>query len=300
MECPHCTRNISATAIRCRYCRRPVNGYARDWAKETLWPSLTKAARAAGRFLKKGRSPAACPWSYADAILITVFLWLFITNDPFHISSGVFKFIRSTFPTFVKDPRFLNYLNIYIGTMIFKAVALVIVIVMTKVRGAEIMKTVFSRGNVSELWWKLYLPLYTIACLVLRDISSLNPLLPNLPFDSVFPEAKLVGNIVVMFSVIVIAPVVEEMIFRGFLYPAFNRYMGMHPAVFITAALFTLAHYPQISDDVVFMGTLFSLSLIITYARALTGSTIFAILLHLIYNLMYVAVGVVNYFILKY
>ena len=158
----------------------------------------------------------------------------------------------------------------------------------------------FSAGDVPETWWRAYLPLYAIACLVLRDISSLNPLVPNLPFDSIFLEAKIIGNVVVIFSVILIAPVVEEAIFRGFLYPGINRYVGMHPAVFVTAALFTLAHYPQVRGEPVFAATLFLLGLIITYARALTGSTLLAVLMHFIYNSMYVAVGLVNYMILKY
>lgn len=268
--------------------------------RDTLWPAVVRVAREAQRVFVQGRNDKACPWSYIDAILITVLLWLFIANDPLHVSSSVSKFLRLTFPGLAKEPRLLYYLNIYIGTMIFKAVSLAIVIVLTKARGAEIFKTVLSKGNVPETWWRTYLPLYTIACLVFRDISSLNPLLPNLPFDSVFPEAKIIGNIVVIFSVIVIAPIVEEIIFRGFLYPAFNRYMGIHPAVFITAALFTLAHYPQVNDEPVFMLTIFSLGLMITYARAATGSTLLAILLHHIYNLMYVAVGVANYVILKY
>lgn len=300
MECPYCLKEIPATAVRCRYCRRVLKGYARDKGESPLKKIMAGVARRTGVFFTAGRAPAACPWSYVDVVLISLLLWLFISNDPFHLGSGVLRYLRFNFPSLVGKPRLLWYLGTYINTMIFKAISLVLVIALVKARGANIFKTVFSAGDVPETWWRTYLPIYAIACLVFRDISALNPLVPNLPFDSVFTGAKVVGNIVVIFSVILIAPIVEEAIFRGFLYPAINKYVGMHPAVFVTSALFMLAHYPQVRDEPVFAATLFLLGLIITYARALTGSTLLAILMHHIYNLMYVAIGLMNYLILRY
>ncbi len=300
MECPHCLQEIPATAVRCRHCRRVLEGYAREKGENPLRGYIAGAARLAGRFLTEGRTPGGCPWSYVDVVLISLLLWLFISNDPFHLGSNILRFLRFNFPSLAGEPRLLWYLGIYINTMIFKLVSLALVWALVKARGADIFKTVFSAGDVPEVWWRIYLPVYAIACLVFRDISSLNPLVPNLPFDSVFAGSKIIGNIVVIFSVILIAPVVEEAIFRGFLYPAINKYVGMHAAVFVTSALFMLAHYPQVKDEPVFAATLFLLGLIITYARAVTGSTLLAILMHHIYNLMYVAIGLMNYLILKY
>jgi membrane protease YdiL (CAAX protease family) len=300
MDCPHCLQAIADTAVRCKYCRLPVNG-APDKISDVRVKDLID--RAFGRlraFFLDGRQAGACSWSFVDIVLILILLWLFITNDPFHIGSNILKYLRLHYPAFAGDPKLLYYLTVHLNTMIFKVVSVALVVILVKARRASFNKTVLSRGDVPELWWKLYLPIYVIVCLVVRDVSALNPLLPNLPFDSVYTGSKLLGNAVVIFSVIFIAPFVEEVIFRGFLYPAFNKYMGMHPAVILTSVLFTAAHNPQSSEDVVYAVTLFSLSLMITYARAKTGSTLFAILMHHIYNLIYVVVGIANYLVLKY
>ncbi|MFH1753284.1 MAG: CPBP family intramembrane glutamic endopeptidase, partial [Candidatus Omnitrophota bacterium] len=82
--------------------------------------------------------------------------------------------------------------------------------------------------------------------------------------------------------------------------PALNRYMGIYPAIVLTSALFTLAHFPQIRDDFHFIAIIFSLSLVITYARAKTGSTLVAMVMHHVYNLSCVAIGLIKYFIYKY
>jgi len=141
---------------------------------------------------------------------------------------------------------------------------------------------------------------YVAICVVFRYIGEANPLVPNMPLDSIFTEAVIIGNIVIIFSVIFVAPFIEEILFRGFIYPAFNKYMGIYPSIILTSFLFTLAHYPNIKDEYLFMAIIFTLSLVITYARAKTGSTWLAIIMHHIYNLMYIAIGFINYAFVKY
>src|ERR1051326_8599723 len=50
---------------------------------------------------------------------------------------------------------------------------------------------------------------------------------------------------------VLIAPLVEEILFRGFLYPALSRWSGVVPAVIITSAGFALLHGAQLAYSLV-------------------------------------------------
>lgn len=247
--------------------------------------------------LTTGRDKAS-PWSFFDLLALTAFIFLFASYDPFRLGDRLIDFLRLNFFIFTKEPRLLYYSYIYINTFIFKGISLVFLIALVKYRRVSFRNSVLFCGRMPAA--RSYLVVYAILCVLLRLLSADNPLVPNIPLDSVFTEARIIGNAIIIFSVIVVAPLVEELLFRGFLYPALNKYMGIYPSIVLTSILFTAAHYPQIRGEYLFMGIIFFVSLMITYARAKTGSTWFAIILHHIYNLAYVLVGFVSYAILRY
>jgi uncharacterized protein len=80
------------------------------------------------------------------------------------------------------------------------------------------------------------------------------------------------------------APVVEEVIYRGVLYSAFQRTFGVVAAVVLVTLLFSVVHVPQYypSGSTIFLLTL--LSLILTLIRVKTGSLLPCIILHTIFN----------------
>ncbi len=100
---------------------------------------------------------------------------------------------------------------------------------------------------------------------------------PDLP-----PEfASGVPIIIILFvSTVLVAPVVEEMYFRGFAYPALRDRYGAPVAALITSGLFGLAH--------ISFGLIIPLSivgLILLAAFRLTGSLWANIGIHMLYNL---------------
>lgn len=291
MICSSCGKEISSSAVRCRFCRRRV-----DDPKKPLASIFVN--KFSGWFFS-GKGSSFCSWSFIDIILITLLIYLFILNDPFRTGRHVVDFLRLRYFIFTREPRLLHYLNIYINTIILKIVSFILVLALVSARGTSFWGRVVM-GNKVKLSALKWLPLYVLACVIFRIINFSNPLLPNIPMNSVFPEARLIGNSVIIFSVIIIAPFVEEVLFRGYLYPAFNKYVGVYPAILLTSCLFTFAHYPHIKEDISFVCTIFTLSVIITYARAKTSSTWLAIAMHHIYNLVYVLVGLMKFFILKY
>lgn len=83
---------------------------------------------------------------------------------------------------------------------------------------------------------------------------------------------------------IAIAPVVEELVFRGLLFAIIERVMGMRFAVLITAVLFAGLHIPEYwhAWNHVFMILL--VGMVFSLARGLTGCLTPSIILHIGYN----------------
>ena len=82
-------------------------------------------------------------------------------------------------------------------------------------------------------------------------------------------------------AVVVVAPIAEELFFRGFLYQAFRRWRGATQAIFISAFVFALAHISP-----VIMPSIFALGVILSYLFEKRGSTGATIAAHMSYNLI--------------
>jgi membrane protease YdiL (CAAX protease family) len=93
---------------------------------------------------------------------------------------------------------------------------------------------------------------------------------------------------------ILIAPVVEELFFRGFLYPALARPLGAGVSMVLTAGGFALIHAEQLALAWAPLLLLFTVGLILTAVRAKTKSVAVCVLMHMGYNftlflLLYIA-----------
>jgi membrane protease YdiL (CAAX protease family) len=83
---------------------------------------------------------------------------------------------------------------------------------------------------------------------------------------------------------IVVAPPVEELFFRGFLYPALSRWTGVVPAVAITGAAFAMLHEAQLAHAWAPLLVLFVVGTILTAVRAASKSVAVCVLIHAAYN----------------
>ena len=82
-------------------------------------------------------------------------------------------------------------------------------------------------------------------------------------------------------AVVIVAPIAEELFFRGFLYQAFRRWRGPTQAMFISAFVFSLAHISP-----VIMPSIFALGVILAYLFEKRGSVVATIAAHMAYNLI--------------
>jgi len=87
-----------------------------------------------------------------------------------------------------------------------------------------------------------------------------------------------------MLTAVVIAPVVEETFFRGYLYPVVARSFGVRTGVVVTGALFGLLHSIQLWGGWWQIALLVVVGIVFTLARARTGTVVASYILHLSYN----------------
>jgi membrane protease YdiL (CAAX protease family) len=80
------------------------------------------------------------------------------------------------------------------------------------------------------------------------------------------------------------APLVEEMVYRGVLYSALQKLIGMLWAVVGVMLLFTLIHVPQYWPNYGVIAVIGILSLSLTVVRAYTGRLLPCFIIHLVFN----------------
>ena len=97
-------------------------------------------------------------------------------------------------------------------------------------------------------------------------------------------QSSRTAVLVVAFMATFTAPLVEEVIYRGLLYSAFQRAVGAIPAIVIVTGMFTLVHVPQYWPSYTTIALLLLLSLILTLIRYRTGNLLPCIILHTVFN----------------
>jgi membrane protease YdiL (CAAX protease family) len=118
--------------------------------------------------------------------------------------------------------------------------------------------------------------------LVLSMLENLLPMPKDTPFDKLFArprDAYLIAIIAVS-----LGPLVEELFFRGFLYPVLARRWGIAWAVFLTALPFALMHMPQYGYAWGALAVIFIVGVVCGTVRALTKSVGASFLVHVGYN----------------
>ena len=104
----------------------------------------------------------------------------------------------------------------------------------------------------------------------------------SLPIDNYFHDTRST-YLLALFG-ITFAPLMEELFFRGFLYPALARRIGMGAAVLLTAASFAVLHQGQLAHAWVPLTWLFLVGTVLTVIRARTKSAALCVIVHMAYN----------------
>ena len=87
-------------------------------------------------------------------------------------------------------------------------------------------------------------------------------------------------------TIVVLAPILEETLFRGFLQSFIRKYLGARWAIFVTALSFAFFHYAkeQGAANLTIVGSLFALALFLGFVYEKRGSLVTSMSLHAIFN----------------
>lgn len=235
-------------------------------------------------------SPNNPPWNgwmafgvwAASVIFIYIFPNLFLlpylANQQLDFSnqSGVLEFAK-TDPTAVLI-LLIAVIPAHVCTLILAW------LVVTRFRKFSFRKTLGWNLNGFKIWHSLaiFTIFYAIAVLLIKFFGAVET-----DFDRMLKSSRTAVYFVAFLATFT-APLVEEVVYRGLLYSAFQRRFGIALAVLFVTVLFTAVHIPQYSNENIpnyaSVITLLLLSFTLTLIRVRTKNLLPCVLLHTVIN----------------
>lgn len=225
------------------------------------------------------------PWGWAELltflafglgsiILLSVLFWLVVR----------FEVKPADFNTFAKTNAPFNALFM---TTLYATLILYLYVTIHVGRQVSFLRTIGWRD-----WRSARVPraalyaLFTICGMALAVVVAAGSTVfkpkENLPIQALFHDP--VGVLWLAAAGILVAPAVEETIFRGYLYPVLARSLGVWGGILVTGLLFGMIHAHQLWGGWAQIGLLIFVGVVLTYARARTGTVLTSWLLHVGYN----------------
>jgi CAAX protease family protein len=138
-------------------------------------------------------------------------------------------------------------------------------------------------GTLTAPFLALILLLVGCAMAIAADVASeFYSTQKHLPIEALFASRRSV--LYLMAYGLLVAPLAEETVFRGFIYPVLARKFGIFAGVTLTGILFGLVHVPQLLGGWGQIATLVAVGMALTAVRAALGSVAASYMLHLGYN----------------
>jgi hypothetical protein len=215
------------------------------------------------------------PWSLWDVLAIAVVSFGAINLFGLTVSFAALHYFHLPLRAFEHNPRLQLPAELagYLVTLAFMAA-------LVRSRGLPFWRTVRWR-------WAPGIPAYVLLGFLLSVFvalaTSVLPIPKSLPIEKYF--ADTLGVWMLAIFGVTVAPLMEELFFRGFLYPALARPLGAAWSVIITAAGFALLHSPQLGGAWAPLLLLYVVGVVLTLVRVRTGSVVPGFFLHAAYNL---------------
>ncbi len=214
-------------------------------------------------------------------------------------------FTEEQFKRFMADPKILVGTNV----LWFALIMLFLYITLAVLRGLPFWRSLGWRKLKSDPLegkgrpWMYFFTGCGLAVFVAIASSHVKNT-DHLPIQELFKNRT--GAMLVMAMAVFVAPLVEETVFRGYLYPFFAGKLahfaeifgvdsslairvGTVTGIFVTGILFGLLHGSQLGWTWGLVSLLTLVGIIFTFARAWTGTVLASFLLHLGYNSMIAA-----------
>jgi membrane protease YdiL (CAAX protease family) len=236
-------------------------------------------------------------WSWVHLVLFLFFGFasLFIVQAGFLLYYAPTRHFSSEkdFERFVlSKPQFA------IGSMVlwYALIFLFLYVTLSVLRGFPFWRTLGWRkikrpNGQPRSPWLFFFGGCILSILVFIVTAKMQP-----PEDVPIEELFRYKNTAILFMAmaVLVAPLVEETVFRGYLYPLFAKYFGVGTSILVTGVLFGLMHGAQLGWTWGLVSVLIVVGVIFTFVRARTGSVFASFLLHLGYNSMIALVTILG------
>jgi hypothetical protein len=215
------------------------------------------------------------PWTLWDVLAIAVVSFGATMLFGLIVSFTALHYFQTPLQAFEHNPRMVLPAELagYLVTLAFMAA-------LVRSRGLPFWRTVSWR-------WTSGIPGYVLLGFLLSVFvalaTSVLPIPKSLPIEKYF--ADTIGVWMLAIFGVTVAPLMEELFFRGFLYPALARPLGSGWSVVITALGFALLHSPQLGGAWAPLLLLYIVGVVLTFVRVRTGSVVPGFFLHAAYNL---------------
>jgi len=221
-------------------------------------------------------APENPPWTGWDvlalAFLTIVCIFVFLFTETLLVQRLLYPAASlqevGDFPLVKVGAQFLAYLAL-----------LIIMVILVKRGHRPFWRTL--RWNWPQNW-SAYLFAGLVLALGLQGLAHFLPMPRQLPIDQFFQTAREAWALS-LFGV-TLAPLLEELFFRGFLYPVLVRRVGIGLAIILTSLGFGLIHAPQLGRAWAPVLVVFLVGLALTITRAVTKSVARSLLIHAAYN----------------
>ncbi|HLZ12519.1 MAG TPA: type II CAAX endopeptidase family protein [Candidatus Acidoferrum sp.] len=144
----------------------------------------------------------------------------------------------------------------------------------------------------------LYLALGCALSIVVMIVTALAKPPEHAPIQDILKNPTMA--LAFMGMAVLVAPLVEETIFRGYLFPLFAKSFGLVPGILVTGVLFGLMHGYQLGWAWAIVGALIGVGIVFTVVRARAESTFASFLMHLGYNSTIAVLATLGLFLSKY
>jgi uncharacterized protein len=254
---------------------QPLSSEAQTPAPFVVVPFSAPAPQPAPPAPKAGESPVWSGWDVLQIAGLTLLLTLFIVPLVVVFGARMFAYPHLSWLDVARKPALalLSQLLAYIVVVLY-----MILLVQGKYR-ARFWQAI--RWNWPGIAGVSFLGV-GVLMLGFDLLARFLPMPKNTPFDQFF-DRPFDAYLTAAFAV-TLGPLMEELFFRGFLYPVVARRWGAVSGIILTALPFGLMHFYQYGNSWGAVLIVFLVGVVLTTVRAATKSVAASFLAHVGYN----------------
>ncbi|MBI3999112.1 MAG: CPBP family intramembrane metalloprotease [Candidatus Omnitrophica bacterium] len=225
-------------------------------------------------------------WGISD--VLKVMILFFVTGLSLNLGLALLKLLLA-------HSKFLSSNLILVHTLLLDLIVIFFIALIVRKKGSTLQDVFgfsFKRIPFREVGWGMrtycvILPIFIgILALLVLIATRLAYQPPPHPLVEVLLKEKVLSPWTLVASIMVacvVGPIVEEIFFRGFFYPALRKYLGVGWTILGTAVLFAVVH-----ENIFSFVPIFFLGVVLCYLYEKRSNLLACITLHLVHNTAFI------------